>query len=41
MDLGRGKGGGGNELEALVANELAGEPEEGLLEVVLGLAQVS
>jgi hypothetical protein len=38
-DLGRRKGGGGDKLERLVADELASEPEEGLLEVVVGLGR--
>merc|ERR1712000_462205 len=39
VDLGggRSKGGGGNKFQRGVADELAGEPEEGLLEVVVGL----
>jgi hypothetical protein len=37
LDLGRRKGGGGDELQSLVADEFPGEPEEGLLEVVVGL----
>ena len=36
LHLGRGKGGRGDELEGGVADELAGEPEEGALEVELG-----
>jgi len=35
--LGGLEGGGGGELEVGVTNELAGEPEEGLLKVVVGL----
>ena len=34
---GRSQGRGGNELQSGVANELAGQPQEGLLEVVVGL----
>lgn len=33
------KGRGGNKLEGGVTNQLAGEPEEGLLEVVVGLGR--
>lgn len=39
LDLGRGKGGLGDKLERRVADELACEPEEGLLEVVVGLGR--
>lgn len=41
VDLGSGRSqsGGGNELKLGVANELAGEPQEGLLEVVVGLGR--
>lgn len=35
LDLGRGEGRGGDKVEGLVADELAGEPEEGLFKVVL------
>ena len=35
LNLGRGKSGRGDKLEVGVADELAREPEEGLLEVVL------
>lgn len=35
LDLRGSEGRGGDKLERLVADELAGEPEEGLLEVVL------
>jgi hypothetical protein len=37
LDLGRRKGGGSDELQGLVADEFPGEPEERLLEVVVGL----
>lgn len=37
LDLGRRKGGGGDKVERLVADEFPGEPEERLLEVVVGL----
>lgn len=37
LDLGRGEGRGGDELEVGVANQLASEPKEGSLEVVVGL----
>ena len=39
LDLGRGKSGGGDKVKSLVANEFPGEPEERLLEVVVGLGR--
>jgi hypothetical protein len=37
LDLGRSDGRGGDELEIRVADQLAGEPQERLLDVVVGL----
>jgi len=39
LDFWRSQGRGGNELERLVANQLPGEPEERLFEVVVGLGR--
>ena len=37
LDLGRSESGRSNELQLGITDELASEPEEGLLEVVVGL----
>jgi hypothetical protein len=39
LDLGRRKGGGGDEIKGLVADKFPGEPEERLLKVVVGLGR--
>lgn len=39
LNFRRSKGRGGDKVEAWVANELSGEPQEGLLEVVVGLCR--
>jgi hypothetical protein len=38
-DLGWGQSGGSNELQRRVANELSCKPQEGLLEIVVGLGR--
>lgn len=39
LNLSWGQSGGGNELQILVTSQLTGQPEEGLLEVVVGLGR--